>query len=97
MCYTWDKRLKRSPCVTRGRGNLNVSHVLHVGNFAILSQNMYDPSQSTSVLIIANRSQLGSNSLIFIVSYQVTLREVNIALRTVMSQFLSNNVIIGIA
>ena len=42
MCYMWDKRLKRSPCVTRGRGNLNVSHVLHVGNFAILSQNMYD-------------------------------------------------------
>ena len=30
MCYTWD------------RYNLNVSHVLHMGNFAILSQNMYD-------------------------------------------------------
>ena len=45
MCYTWDKRLIRSPCVTRGRGNLNVSHVLHVGNFAILSQNMYDPDK----------------------------------------------------
>ena len=40
--------LIRSPCVTRGRGNLNVSHVLHVGNFAILSQNMYDQATAGS-------------------------------------------------
>ena len=41
MCYMWDKGLIRFPCVTRGTGNLNVSHVLHVGNFAILI-NMYN-------------------------------------------------------
>ena len=31
MCYTWDKWLKRLPCVTRGTSNLNVPHVLHMG------------------------------------------------------------------
>ena len=37
MYYMWDRWLKRSPCVTCGTGDLNVPHVLHMGNFAVLS------------------------------------------------------------
>jgi len=41
MCYTCMGQVTYTfPCVTRGTGNLNVPHVLHVGNLAIISQNM---------------------------------------------------------
>ena len=37
-----DRYLICSPCVTCGTGDLNVPHVLHTGNFAVLSIILWD-------------------------------------------------------